>query len=205
VTDIYQIRPAKRRDAKRIFGLIGESADWLQRAKDTNQWAEPWPNRRARNARVRRGIKAGLTWMVEDNGTLVGTITYREHGPDILWGADELRDPAVYVSRLIISREYAGRGIGAALIDWSGQHGIQEWNANWIRVDVWTTNTELHGYYKNQGFTHLRTKEFRKEWDYPSAALFQKPTTNIDWIAAARFKEVSLWRIRCFYLHLIAT
>jgi len=192
MTDIYQIRPAKRKDAKRIFRLIGESAEWLQVAKGTNQWAKPWPDRRARNARVRRGIKDGLTWMVEDNGILIGTITYRKRGTDLLWEADELRLPAVYVSRLIISRGYAGQGIGAALIDWAGQRGIQEWGANWIRVDVWTTNAGLHQYYKNQGFTHLRTKEFQKEWDYPSAALFQKPTADTDWVAAARFKEIAL-------------
>jgi len=128
--------------------------------------------------------------MVEDDGALAGTITYRERGTDYLWTPDELGDPAVYVSRLIVGRAHAGQGIGAALIDWAAERAVREWGANWIRVDVWTTNAGLHEYYKNQGFTHLRTKQVATEWEYPSAALFQKPTADINKVAAARFKEV---------------
>ncbi len=97
--------------------------------------------------------------------------------------------PAVYVSRLIVSREQAGQGIGAALIDWAGMLGVSKWHATWIRVDVWTTNLALHRYYKGQGFEHLRTLQFRNEWDYPSAALFQKPAAGVDASSVARFRE----------------
>jgi hypothetical protein len=44
-------------------------------------------------------------------------------------------------------------------------------------------------YYKSQGFEHLRTLEFHNPWDCPSAALFQKPTAEIDAAATARFTE----------------
>jgi ribosomal protein S18 acetylase RimI-like enzyme len=190
MTDTYQIRRATTDDVPAIFGLIGEAAAWLQTAKRTNQWARPWPNKAARDARVRQGIKDRLTWMVEDNGTLVGTVTCREHGSELLWTPGELSDPAVYVSRLIVNRSHARRGIGATLLDWAGQHGAAGWNARWIRVDVWTTNDGLHGYYKGQGFRHLRTVEFENEWDYPSGALFQKPTTDIDLASANSFTEI---------------
>jgi ribosomal protein S18 acetylase RimI-like enzyme len=177
---------------KAILGLIDSSAKWLQ-DKDTDQWARPWPNRRKRNARVRQGIRHRLTWMLEDHqGALVGTVTCREHGNDMLWTEKQLTEPAVYVSRLIVSRELAGLGIGAALIDWAGVLGMTRWQAEWIRVDVWTTNLALHRYYKGQGFEHLRTLEFPNEWDYPSAALFQKPTADVDSTSVARFEEVSL-------------
>jgi GNAT superfamily N-acetyltransferase len=192
MTDTYRIRPAASEDMTAILGLIGEAAKWLQETKDTDQWARPWPNQNARDDRVSQGIEHGLTWMVEDDGRLVGTVTCRKQGTDILWTAEELLDRAVYVSRLIVSRDYAGRGIGAALIDWAGRRGIQGWDANWIRVDVWTRNWALHNYYKSQGFMHLRTCPFDNEWDYPSAALFQKSTADIDGAAAERFKEMSL-------------
>jgi len=103
--------------------------------------------------------------------------------------ADELSEPAVYVSRLIVSRSQAGRGLGAALIDWAGLRGLDEWAASSIRVDVWTTNLALHEYYKRQGFEHLRTLEFEDPWEYPSAALFQKPITAVDASPAAWFQE----------------
>jgi predicted N-acetyltransferase YhbS len=183
----YRIRPAITDDLPAIYDLIGSSAAWLQRHKNTDQWTRPWPNKRDRDARVARGIKDGLTWMVEDNGTIAGTITCRERGNDKLWTEDELSRPAVYVSRLIVSRGRAGLGLGAALIDWAGLRGLEAWAANWIQVDVWTTNLGLHEYYKGQGFEHLRTLQFDDEWTYPSAALFQKPTAAIDVGCAALF------------------
>jgi ribosomal protein S18 acetylase RimI-like enzyme len=190
MTHTYRVRPAATDDIPAIHDLIGSAAAWLQEYKNTDQWATPWPNKRDRDARVAQGIQDRLTWMVEDGeGLLVGTVTCREHGNDMLWEAEELDEPAVYVSRLIVSREQAGLGIGAALIDWAGALGRTRWQADWIRVDVWTTNFALHRYYKGQGFEHLRTLEFQNEWDYPSAALFQKPTADVDAASAARFKE----------------
>jgi predicted N-acetyltransferase YhbS len=187
--DTYNIRPAQRSDITAVFGLIDEAAQWLQASKGTDQWARPWPNRADRDERIAQGIEHGLTWIAEREGCLLGTVTYREQGRDILWTPAELSDRAVYVSRLIVGRRHAGQGIGAALIDWAGLRGLREWQANWLRVDVWTTNAALHGYYKDHGFTHLRTVPFEAEWDYPSAALFQKPTSEIDLAAARRFTE----------------
>lgn len=195
MTDTYRIRPAAPKDMTAILGLIEEAAKWLQETKGTDQWARPWPDKDARDHRVAQGIEHGLTWMVEDSGRLAGTVTCREQGTDILWTEEELLDPAVYVSRLIVSRCHAGRGIGAALIDWAGLREARRRDAHWIRVDVWTRNWALHDYYKGQGFTHLRTCQFEDDWDYPSAALFQKPVTDIDRTSAELFGQVSLFAL----------
>jgi len=185
----YQIRRAERADMPAILDLIGSAAKWLHAYKDTDQWARPWPDKASRDARVEQGIKDGLTWIAEDSpGALAATVTCREHGNDMLWTPDEQAEPAVYVSRLIVSRELAGHGIGAALIDWAGVLGIELWHARWIRVDVWTTNFALHDYYKSHGFEYLRTLQFEDYWEYPSAALFQKPTAGVDMDAAGWFE-----------------
>jgi GNAT superfamily N-acetyltransferase len=189
--DILQIRPAVADDVRSIIGMIDEAAEWLE-TKGTDQWAIPWPDEEARDDRVRQGAQAGKTWMVEDNGVLAGTITARDQGNPILWTPKELLEPSVYISRLIVTRKRAGSGIGAALIDWAGLHGIRAWDARWIRVDVWTSNSGLHNYYRNQGFEYVRTCPFKNSWDYPSAALFQKQAARIDEVAAANFKEVNL-------------
>jgi predicted N-acetyltransferase YhbS len=184
----YRIRPAVPGDIPVILGLIGSAATWLQRFKDTDQWKRPWPTEDERNARIARGVARGSTWVVEENGVLVATITYRDQGNPKLWTQAERSEPAVYVSRLIVSREQAGRGLGAAMIDWAGLRGAEEWHAQSVRVDVWTTNLALHDYYKGQKFEHLRTLEFEDPWEYPSAALFQKPIDAIDGAAAERFE-----------------
>jgi GNAT superfamily N-acetyltransferase len=178
-----------------ILDLIGWSAKWLREYKNTDQWARPWPNERARDARVRQGIRNRLTWMAEDlQGALVGTVTYREKGSPKLWTRRELGQPAVYVSRLIVAREHAGHHIGSALLDWAGQRGLERWGAASTRVDVWTDNYGLHDYYLKNGFVHLRTREFKDNWEYPSAALFEKPTAALSEASAKRFEvaEASL-------------
>jgi GNAT superfamily N-acetyltransferase len=189
MTPTYTIRLAKQADMPAILDLINSAAKWLEACKGTDQWARPWPDEARRDERVEQGIKDGLTWIVEDSpGMLAATVTGREHGNDTLWSEAELAEDAVYVSRLIVSRELAGHGIGAALIDWAGALGIRQRQAKWIRGDVWITNTALHQYYKGRGFEHLRTLQFERYWDYPSAALFHRPTAAIDEKYVAMFE-----------------
>ena len=181
MTDTFKVRRGMADDFELVLGMIDEAASWLQ-TKGTDQWATPWPTRQARDERVRRGLRNGDTWVVEDDGAAVATITYRRSGNQRLWGPQEGREAAVYVSRLIVRREYAGKGIGAALLDWAAQRAVRDWSAQWIRIDVWTTNVALHKYYENQGFKFCRICRFHENGNaqrlYPSAALFQKPTAK---------------------------
>jgi hypothetical protein len=173
-----------------VIGMIDEAAAWLG-TKGTDQWAAPWPSKLARDTRVLRGIRGGSTWIAEDHGEVVATITCRPQGNQKLWTAEEQLDPAVYVSRLIVSRQHAGDQIGAALIDWTGYQAQEAWKAQWIRIDVWTTNIALHNYYEKQKFAPVRICQFDDPHSYPSAALFQKPTAEIDTDAVARFIVVN--------------
>lgn len=185
-----KIRLAVADDMDTIIGLIDDAREWL-RDKDTDQWAKPWPTEDTRKARIARGVNRGSTWVVEENGDVVATITCRDKGNPKLWTEDELDEPAVYVSRLIVCRTQAGRGLGAALIDWAGLKGKRQWGAKSIRVDVWTTNIALHEYFKRQSFEGLRTLEFRDPWEYPSAALFQKPVDEIEPLDDPLFGEAA--------------
>jgi GNAT superfamily N-acetyltransferase len=181
-----RIRRGTTRYTDTIIDLIDEAAGWL-RGKGTDQWAKPWPDRVTRDGRVRRGLRNGHTWIAEAGGRPIATITFRPHGNRKLWTRKEDQTPAVYVSRLIVTRNAAGRDIGAALIDWAAERGVRDWGAQWVRIDVWTTNVALHNYYEKRGFRRLRIAQCHAE-DYPSAALFQKPTSEIDLAVAHSFE-----------------
>lgn len=185
MTDNPQLRRGTTSDADTIIGLIDEAAGWL-RGKDTDQWATAWPSRAARDGRIHRGLRNGNTWIAEAGGQPIATITCRPHGNQKLWTPREDRTPAIYLSRLIVTRSAAGLGLGAAMIDWAGARGLSEWNAQWIRIDVWTTNVALHNYYEKRGFRFCRIASCQAE-DYPSAALFQKPTSEVDLAVTTRF------------------
>jgi hypothetical protein len=188
MSEILQVRQATAADLDVILGMIDEAAGWL-RTKGTDQWREPWPSRKARDNRVLRGLRSGRTWLVEADRTAIATLTYRQHGNQELWTEAEQSEPAVYVSRLIVSRDYSGLDIGGALTDWAGLRAARDWSAQWVRIDVWTTNEALHNYYAKRGFAFCRICPFAKE-AYPSAALFQKPASEVDKTAAERFIEV---------------
>ena len=180
--DSLRLRRGCVQDVNTILSLIDEASCWL-RDKGTEQWSRPWPDRMARDGRVRRGLRNGNTWIVEAGHKAIATITYRPHGNVALWTSPEQREPAVYVSRLIVTRRAAGLGVGLATLDWAATRALRDWNAQWIRIDVWTTNLALHHYYEKRGFRFCRVASC----EYPSAALFQKPTSEVDLAAAHSF------------------
>jgi GNAT superfamily N-acetyltransferase len=145
------------------------------RTKGTDQWAVPWPDENGRNERISRAIAAGRTWIAWDGNQPAATLTAspNHHG---IWPEHAWQEPAVYVRRLTVSRRYSGIGLGSQLMDWAGMRARHEYGARFIRVDVWTTNTELHSYYQRQGFEYCGLSP---EPGYPSAALFQKPVEGI--------------------------
>jgi GNAT superfamily N-acetyltransferase len=188
MTETLPIRRADADDMRTIIGLIDDARAWLP-SKGTDQWAKPWPSPAGRDARVLRDLRAGRTWLVEDDHhTPVATVTCSDKGNRRLWTPAEQLVSAAYIARLIVSRHRAGERIGEALLDWAGARGVRDWGAQWVRIDVWTTNEALHNYYEKRGFEYYRVCKFQEGEYYPSACLFQKPTAEIDREPVSRFQ-----------------
>jgi GNAT superfamily N-acetyltransferase len=190
---MFYVRPGVEGDFPAIIQLIDKASDWLRRFKDTDQWANPWPNEKKRNERVIRGLRMGRTWIVLDdkNKNIVATVTCRPDANKWLWRRQERKVRAVYISRLIINREYEGIGIGTELLDWVGKWARRQYSAQLIRIDVWTTNMGLRSYYQKRGFEFRRVckplrYKFRK---YPSGALFEKSTAALEFADTPRLSE----------------
>jgi ribosomal protein S18 acetylase RimI-like enzyme len=172
-----------------VLGLVDEASEWL-RARETDQWATPWPDRDARDKRVLTGLQNEKTWIVWDGDTAAATVTIATKANLNVWQDPartcDLSEKAVYVHRLIIARKYGGIGLGEELINWAGLRGKRRNRAKWIRIDVWTSNKALHAYYENIGF--VRCGETPDPL-YPSGALFQKPISAITKPAHPQFTE----------------
>lgn len=178
------------RDMQAVLGLIEDARTWLGTI-GTDQWASPWPDLKGRNERVRRGLAVGKTWIVWEDESAVATITIATGPNPKVWsrqGAYDLSQRAVYAHRLITTREYAGYGLGAQLIDWAGLGGRRDYGAKWIRIDVWSSNAGLHNYYLQRGFTRCGTCT---DPGYPSGALFQKPVSAIQPVGIPLFRGTS--------------
>ena len=168
----YFLRPAEVSDLDDVIGLFDSAAAWL-RTKGTDQWASPWPSASARYERILDGLRAEHTWLVTRGVKPVATISFNAEADQKLWTEFEQADPSVYVHRLVVHRSCAGQGIGAALVDWAAQRSAQAYGAKWVRIDVWTTNTALHAYYRSQSFVPVRCRP-QDHPDYPACALFQR-------------------------------
>jgi GNAT superfamily N-acetyltransferase len=171
-------------DVAVIAGLIQQAASWL-RTMRTDQWARPWPNQTGLHGRIRLSLQQGRTWICWDGDLAAATIT-ADPDADPYWGDAVHLERAVYVHRLVVSRHYAGRGLGAALLDWAGRTARRDHGAQWIRVSAWTTNEALHAYYVGQGFVFCG---LHPDDGYPSAARFQKPTGQIQPQDPTLFRE----------------
>jgi hypothetical protein len=106
-----------------------------------------------------------------DDDKPAATITINRFAKPELWTPEEAAEPALYAHKVTVDRAYGGQGLGAELLDWAGTRAADE-GADWLRVDVWTTNERLQHYYLKQGFTYVRTVVLPHN---PSGALFQRP------------------------------
>jgi len=166
-------------DLEIVSALVREAASWLRISKNTDQWTRPWPDRARHRERMLNDLLKGKIWLVWDGVTAAATITVDPDEPlDLneqpVWPERERRRPALYVRRIVVARTHSGCGLGAALLDWAADVAKRDHGAAQIRIDVWTTNRELHAYYEGQHFTRLAGRDPGELTGYPSQALFER-------------------------------
>lgn len=175
----FVLCPATPANLNEVHWLVHEATAWLRESKDTNQWALPWPDLARRTERMRDDLIKGKTWLVWDGSTAAGTITIDTEDPVAahnrpVWPDHKRREPALYVRRVIVRRSYSGLGLGAGLLDWAADVAERDYRATLIRIDVWTTNLDLHDYYLGQRFIRCERRDPRELDGYPSQALFER-------------------------------
>lgn len=187
------LRVARAGGYQDIIGLIDSTAQWLS-SKGTDQWVNPWPDEQGRNARVLDDLLKDKTWLAMDGTKVAATITI-DPVDNGVWPPQKREQPALYVRRVIVDRDYGGREVGARLFDWAADVAAAEHDAQWIRVDVWTTNFDLHDYYRAQEFEDAGLRDLNDEPDYPSRVLFERSTARWrpDYLGVIRPERTTGW------------
>ncbi len=170
------IARARLCDVDLILDWRRDLTAWLRKRGELDQWREPLPR-----SAIANPVGAGQTWLVWDGQEPAATITLtavdaeevswhpKMSGPDRLWWPQDDPTNALYVSRMMVPRRYAGAGLGAEMLDWAGGRAFDS-GVLWLRLDAWTTNTRLHDYYLGRGFQYVRTVAVRV-----SGVCFQRP------------------------------
>jgi GNAT superfamily N-acetyltransferase len=183
VSESFVLRPAAPVNLNEVRRLVREAADWLRKSKITDQWAKPWPDLDRRDERMLNDLLKGKTWLLWDGAAAAATITIDDDEPvdshdNPVWPDDKRHQTALYVRRIVVSRRYYHHGLGAGLLDWAATVAMRDYGAALIRVDVWTTNHELHMYYEEQRFKRCTGRDPSELPDYPSQALFERDASE---------------------------
>jgi GNAT superfamily N-acetyltransferase len=153
-------------DLDTLVAFRDQAAAWLA-SRGIDQWQEPWPTEDL--------TVEGMLRNIQDDDKPAATITINRWAKPELWTEQERAEPALYAHKVTVDRAHAGQGLGAELLDWAGTKAADE-GADWLCVDVWTTNEHLQYYYLRQGFTYVRTVVLPHN---PSGALFQRPAERV--------------------------
>ena len=150
--DQLSIRRARIDDAPSVQLLVEEAVRWLG-ATGFDQWQTPGF---ASLNRIERAIDAGELWVIHDAAALISTATLNSYADPEFWTPSDDPATALYLHRVVVRRACAGRGIGAAVLDWAGEQALAA-DLPLLRLDAWANNVQLHKYYLGQGFHLVRT------------------------------------------------
>ncbi|MFJ2665127.1 GNAT family N-acetyltransferase [Nocardia fluminea] len=170
-----RLRPATLGDLPLICRLRVQRTAWLT-ARGSDQWTVAGRGRPIEifACAVGRALDRGETWIAEVDGEPAGTITVNQRADPGLWSAWELAE-SVIVHFMIVDLRFAGQQVGRRMLAHAARLADQK-HRDWVRLDAWTANRELHDYYRRAGFTLARIADPLATG--PSCALFERRTDS---------------------------
>ncbi len=155
--ETYQLRQARPEHLLDILSLLLDASKWLE-TKGTTQWDYYRKDLEGNAGEVVESMENGNTFVVEKEGEVIASLTLEPKASEFdfdLWGNEAKDEGAMYLHRLVVLREYAGKGIGAALMKWAEAYVKRE-GKNKLRFDCLASNEGLNHYY--QQFYPLKDK-----------------------------------------------
>ena len=138
------VRRAHHEDAVTVAALLDEASAWVDDL-GFSQWPLPFPR-----DQIAAAIDRGEVYVVEaEDGEAVATVSMLLDDP--YWG-DRPPD-ALYVHKLAVRRDRAGRGIGGAVVEWANAEAA-EGGREFLRLDCLGDNPGIRNYYEDLGFRH---------------------------------------------------
>lgn len=152
-----------------VRALQEEATAWLA-TLGTDQWQSLHRGRHGTGRTLAEAIERGEVYLAWDGEQAVGTLTLDDYADPEFWRPADHPDQALYVHRMVVSRAARGNDIGGQMITWALERA-EDRGKIWLRLDAWRTNHQLHRYYLQHGFDHVRTIDLPHRG---SGALFQQ-------------------------------
>jgi GNAT superfamily N-acetyltransferase len=137
------VRGATREDVETVGLLLDDATAWVGEL-GFRQWPLPFPR-----DEIAASVERGEVYVADVDGETVATVTLLENDPG--WG-DRPPD-ALYVHKLAVRRDRAGRGIGAAVVEWAAARAARG-GRGFLRLDCLSGDPGICRYYEALGFEH---------------------------------------------------
>jgi GNAT superfamily N-acetyltransferase len=137
-----KVRRATSEDVPAVAEMLDEATAFV-RTMGRDQWPVPYPQ-----DELRQAVDSGTLYVAEVDGERVATFVMLLDDPKF-WG--EQPPDAVYLHKLAVRRAFAGRGLGAQIVDWIGEEAARRGRA-FIRLDCQRDLPGIRRYYEGLGF-----------------------------------------------------
>jgi GNAT superfamily N-acetyltransferase len=177
---LLSFEQATPEDLPVVLDILDEAAAWLK-ARSIDQWpprfsgADDW-----RTDRLAKYVDAGHTWLVSNCKESMATFSVTNVAdPDYAEGWPDGPDQALYIFRMAVRRSWAGRDLGAKILDWASIRAKVA-GCSWLRLDCHRHNLDLQKYYEDHGFARVNTMiktidDNGHPYTRGSGALYQRP------------------------------
>jgi GNAT superfamily N-acetyltransferase len=168
-----KIRRGGMDDVPAIMGMLDGAVAWLADRGRTDQWgARPWSESPGQVEKIADKVHTGVAWIAEVDEEPAGAMVLSAEAVDYVPAA---REPELYITLLVTSRAFTGRGVGSALL----AHAYEEARragVGLLRVDCFAGNDgRLVEYYRGNGFTRADTFTVGA---WPGRLLFREVTPS---------------------------
>ncbi|HEX6819756.1 MAG TPA: GNAT family N-acetyltransferase [Ktedonobacterales bacterium] len=141
------VERATANDAETLLAIHEDVAHWLW-CRDIRQWEPGTFPRQQLDVWIARGE----AYLARLDGAAVAMLTLHWSDEET-WGV--MPEDAGYVHSLAVRRQYAGQGIGRALLAWT-EREVAAAGKEYLRLDCMAQNAALRAYYEHAGFVERR-------------------------------------------------
>ena len=153
------VERATQVDLDTVLTLFDSVQRWLVARGLKEQWDdEPFSENEVQRRRFATWLSAGHFSVVRDAERTIGTLVFSPKPPDYaqeyIFSVRAGPLASGYLEAFAVHRDYAGRGVGKALLSWA-KHEAARRGLDIIRLDCWAENEVLRVYYRRAGFSEV--------------------------------------------------
>ncbi|HEY3915492.1 MAG TPA: GNAT family N-acetyltransferase [Verrucomicrobiae bacterium] len=145
------IRQATREDIECVAEILGEAARWLKQSGKAM-----WRDDELIPLRITADVEAGSFYIAECDGESAGVVKFQLE--DAQFWPDVPEDESAFVHRLAVRRQFAGRGISSALLNWAVERA-RSLDRKFLRLDCEASRPKLRAIYERFGFIHHNNRQ----------------------------------------------